>query len=304
MNKIYKIYYHFLDFILKKTFSLWEYLGFHITKNYFESPIPDTRYLSDALWANNSELPGLAIDSQSMIKTLELLSCEYKNEYENFPTNKTSIPYQYYIKNGYFESVDAEMYYCMIRHIKPKRIVEIGAGNSTCLAAQAILKNREDFGNDNTELIAIEPYPSEILRKGFPGLSKLITDKIQNINLTEFSKLKDNDILFIDSSHILRIGSDVQYEYLELLPRLNKGVVIHIHDIFLPAEYKKEFIDNRRFLNEQYLLQAFLSFNNYFEILWGGSYMHTKHPDKLEKAFNTYDRNSVWPGSFWIRKIK
>lgn len=103
----------------------------------------------------------------------------------------------------------------------------------------------------------------------------------------------------------MKTGGDVQYLYLELLPRLNKGVVIHIHDIFLPAEYKKNWILKESiFWTEQYLLQAFLIFNNSFEIIWGGSYMHLKHSNRLEKAFNSYNKEKTWPGSFWIKKLK
>jgi hypothetical protein len=190
----------------------------------------------------------------------------------------------------------------MIRHFKPKKIFEIGSGNSTYLAAQAVLKNKEENGK-GCELIAFEPYPNDVLRAGFPGLSKLIPTKIQNIALSKFSELKENDILFIDSSHVLKIGGDVQYEYLEILPRLNKGVIVHIHDIFLPAEYPKEWVLKKyRFWTEQYLLQAFLASNSAFEVLWGGSYMHLKHPDKLEAAFASYKREVRWPGSFWMRR--
>jgi hypothetical protein len=131
----------------------------------------------------------------------------------------------------------------------------------------------------------------------------IIPEKVQNVPVSKFGELKENDILFIDSSHILRIGSDVRYEYLEILPRLNKGVLVHAHDIFLPSEYPKEWVCKQyRFYTEQYLLQAFLAFNSAFEILWMGSYMHLKHPEKLERAFSSYDRNKVWPGSFWLRK--
>lgn len=99
--------------------------------------------------------------------------------------------------------------------------------------------------------------------------------------------------------------NDVQYEFLEILPRLNEGVIVHIHDIFLPAEYPKKWVLNDyRFYTEQYILQVFLSFNNMFEVLWGGAYMHLRYPEKLEEAFNSYNRKSVWPGSFWMRKCK
>ena len=190
----------------------------------------------------------------------------------------------------------------MIRHFNPSTIMEIGSGNSTCLSAEALLKNRKEFGTSN-ELIAIEPYPNKNLEGGFPGLSKLIVDKVQNVPFTEFEKLKENDILFIDSSHVLQIGGDVQYEYLEILPRLKPGVIVHIHDIFLPAEYPKEWVLKRhRFWNEQYLLQAFLTLNKEFEVLWAGSYMNLNHAELLKNSFNSYN-SKVCPGSFWIRRL-
>ena len=192
----------------------------------------------------------------------------------------------------------------MIRYLKPRRIFEIGSGNSTYLSAEALLKNAEE-GDHECELVAFEPYPNDVLKAGFPGLSKLITAKIQDISLSEFSKLKPSDILFIDSSHVLKIGSDVRYEYLEILPRLNKGVVVHAHDIFLPSEYPREWVlKNHWFWTEQYLLQAFQAFNDSFEVLWAASHMHLKQPEKLETSFSSYDRTKTWPGSFWMKKIK
>jgi predicted O-methyltransferase YrrM len=282
-------------------FSLWESLGFHITPNHFYQPIPDTRTLKDELWLRQSELVGVDMNEQKQIQLLNQF-LGFREEYDAFPKNKASKPYQYYINNPHFGAVDAEILYCIIRHFKPKKIIEIGSGYSTFLAAQAILKNEEENGN-KTELIAIEPYPNEVLKSGFTGLSKLIVTKIEEIDLSEFNELKENDILFIDSSHVLKIGNDVQYEYLEILPRLNKGVIIHIHDIFLPSEYPKKWVlEMHRFWNEQSLLQAFLAFNSAFEVLWAGSYMHLRHPEKLEKAFSSYNRTVVGPGSLWIRK--
>lgn len=284
-------------------FAFYEKFGLHITLNHYYSPIPDTRTLKDELWEKKSELIGININEDAQIKLLSLFSSKFKTEYEKFPTEKPSDPFQYYINNGAFDSVDAEILYCMIRHFKPKKILEIGSGYSTLLSAQGVQKNKEidDFKSD---LISIEPYPRDFLKSGFPGLTKLMIQKVQDIPLMEFQKLTENDILFIDSSHALKIGGDVQYEYLEILPRLNKGVLIHIHDIFLPAEYPRGLIFNHtRFWNEQYLLQAFLTFNNNFEILWAGSYMHLTYPNKLEQAFSTYDKDITQPGSFWMRRI-
>lgn len=302
MRKINKAYNLVLRSFIKKSFPIWQWLGFFIIQNHLYQPIPDTRTLKDELWLKQSELAGINIDKGAMSNLLSQFSSKFKDEYESFPRTKTLIPFQYYVNNRGFESVDGEIYYCMIRYFKPKRVIEIGAGNSTYLAAQALLKNKEEYGID-AELIAIEPYPNDTLRKGFLGLTKLIEAKVQKVDLSEFSKLKKNDILFIDSSHVLKIGSDVQYEYFEILPRLNKGVIVHIHDIFLPAEYPKKWVLRKhRFWNEQYLLQAFLIFNSVFEVLWGGSYMHLRHPEKLEETFSTYNRKKVWPGSFWMRK--
>jgi predicted O-methyltransferase YrrM len=301
MKKVSELYYFILKFFLKKTFSFWQRLGFHITPNHFYEPIPDTRDLKDELWTRRSELIGIEINEEKQIDLLFQFSSKFKNEYESFPRFRTPIPYQYYLNNGSFESVDGEILWCMIRYFKPKRIFEIGSGNSTYLMAQAILKNQEE-GNE-CELTVFDPYPNKIVMAGFPGLSKLVRTKVQEVPLSTFKELKENDILFIDSTHVLKIGSDVQYLYLEVLPRLNKGVLIHIHDIFLPAEYPKEWILKEcRFWTEQYILQAFLIFNDHFEVLWGGSYMHLNHPEKLEKAFSSYNRKSTWPGSFWIRK--
>jgi len=302
--KIVGIYNAVLQQFIRKSFPLWEKLGFHITPNDFSAPIPDTRTLNDDLWQTQSELLGIDINEQGQVDLLSRFSSKFKGEYESFPRSKTSVPYLYYVDNRSFLSVDGEVLYCMIRYFKPRKIFEVGSGNTTYLCAQAVLRNKEESGRE-CELIAIDPYPRDVLKIGFPGLSKLISAKVQDIPLSEFGKLTENDILFIDSSHVLKIGSDVQYEYLEVLPRLKKGVIIHAHDIFLPAEYPKEWIFREHwFWTEQYLLQAFLMFNDSFEVLWAGSYMHLKHPEKLEKAFSSYKRDKSWPGSLWIRKTK
>lgn len=302
--KIARIYNFVFRLFFQKMFPIWQKMGFHITPSYFYGPVPDTRTLKDELWKKKSELVGIDINEENQIELLSQFSSKFNVEYESFPRNKTSIPYQYYVNNSEFESVDGEILYCMIRSFKPNKIFEIGSGNSTYLSAQAILKNQEDNGHE-CKLIVFDPYPNEVLKSGFPGLSELISTKIQDVPLSKFSELKENDILFIDSSHVLKIGSDVQYEYLEILPRLRKGVIVHSHDIFLPAEYPKEWVLKAyRFWTEQYLLHAFLAFNDSFKVLWAGSYMHLKHPDKLETAFNSYKRDERWPRSFWIRKTK
>jgi hypothetical protein len=288
---------------LVNSFSFWQRLGVHVVPNHFYQPIPDTRTLKGEMWERRSELAGLRLGEARQLELLSRFAERYRDEYEGFARERTAVSHRYFVRNGAFESVDGEMLYCLIRHLRPRRIFEIGSGNTTYLSAQAVLRNAED-GGPVGELIAFEPYPNEVLRGGFPGLARLVETEAQDIPLERFGELGDGDILFIDSSHVLKIGSDVQYLYLEVLPRLNKGVVVHVHDIFLPAEYPRKWVmEDRHFWNEQYLLQAFLAFNDSFEVYWAGSYMHLTHPGKLEAAFSSYDRKTSWPGSFWMRRV-
>ena len=304
MSELAKYYQFFVRATLSRSFGFWERLGIHIVPNHFYQPIPDVRYLDNHLWETPSALVGIDMDEQSQAELLSEFYGAYKHEYDLFPTSKTGRPYDYFVNNGGFESVDGEILYCIIRHFKPKRIIEIGSGNSTYLSASAIQKNKEEDPKYNCELTAIEPYPNKVLQDGFLNLSNLIKEPVQNIPLSIFKELSENDILFIDSSHVLKIGGDVQYEYNEILPRLNKGVLIHIHDIFLPFEYPKKWIcQDHRFWTEQYLLQAFLTYNSAFKVIWAGHYMHWKHPEFLEKSFRTYRREKTRPGSFWMKKV-
>ncbi len=276
--------------------------GFHITPSHFYSPIPDTCELNDDILGSRTELKGIRMNAEQQLSLLESFRQRYYSEYSLLPMEPAGIPHRYYLTSGAFNSVDGEMLYCMIRHFRPKRLYEIGSGYTTFLSAEVLLKNAGEDGVAPL-LHAFEPYPGELLKNGFPGLTALVPEKVQNVPLHVFEELGENDILFIDSTHVLKTGSDVQYEYLEILPRLKKGVIVHIHDIFLPAEYPRDWLlADHRFWNEQYLLQAFLQFNDSFEVLWGGSWMHLNHPEKLATAFPSYDRQAVHPGSFWMRK--
>jgi predicted O-methyltransferase YrrM len=288
----------------RKSFYLFERLGLHVVPNHFYQPIPDTRELTDAVFSRRTELVGIDMREEAQCKLLEEVAAAFKSEYDALPREKTDVAHQFYLNNGTYQSVDAEMLYSMVRHFKPRQMIEIGSGFSTYLAAQAVLKNQSADGI-KCEMTAIEPYPNPILEAGFPGMSNLVRDKVQGAKLSQFEALGENDILFIDSSHVLKIGSDVQYEYLEILPRLKKGVIVHIHDIFLPAEYPREWVfKHQRFWNEQYLLQAFLTCNDSFEVLFAGSFMHLKQSDLLAKTIGSYDKNTVWPGNFWMRRVK
>jgi len=278
-----------------------EKFGYHITPVHYYSPIPDTRALREFDFEKKSSLLGIDMNLEEQINLIDNIFPKFRHEYITFPVKKNQKKEgEFYLDNNTFDFADAYVLYCMIRYFHPSQIIEIGSGNSTLISAKACLKNEQD-GNP-TKLIAIEPYPNETVSRGFSGLTTLIQERVENIGFSMFEKLGENDILFIDSSHVIRLGGDVIYEYLEILPRLRKGVIVHFHDICLPLHYPEEWvIKNHFFWNEQYLLQAFLMYNYAWDVLWSGNFMHLMYPEKLEQAFPHYDRQTHWSGSFWIR---
>lgn len=294
----------FRHFAWKRTFKLWQRLGLHVTPNNYYFPIPDTRELRSELWSRQSSLVGIDTNEQGQLSLLSAFETQFKKEYDSLPLQKdTEKEYVYFIDNPTFGSVDGEVLYSFIRFYKPRRIIEVGSGYSTLLESEAIMKNTSEDSRYKCELTTIDPNPP-IYASGLPN-AEIVVKKVQDVPLSKFTELGQNDILFLDSSHCLSIGSDVQWEYLEILPRLNPGVIIHVHDIFMPSEYPRDWVlRDYRFWNEQYLLQAFMTFNRNFEILWMASYMHLKHPEKLAAAFASYRRDRRWPGSFWMRRMK
>jgi hypothetical protein len=276
--------------------------GFHITPVHYFQPIPDTRKLKESLWKCGSKLIGVELNTESQLNFVDNIFPKFKQEYSSFPINNgEKATNEFVLDNDAFAFVDAYVLYCMVRYFRPAQIIEIGSGVSTLISAKACLRNEED--GVLPELTAIEPYPNEVLRKGFPGLSNVIQEEVENLEFEIFEKLNENDILFIDFSHVVKTGGDVIYEYLEILPRLKKGVIVHSHDIFLPLHYPQEWVVNKHwFFTEQYLLQAFLMYNRAWEVLWAGNFMHLNYPEKLEQAFPHYDRKTYWPGSFYMRK--
>jgi hypothetical protein len=286
-------------------FQLWERHGFHVTPVHFYQPIPDTQSLPETLWDRPSELVGIDMNDAMQLDLLGNHFPKFRHEYDQFPVQPTGEPGRFHFNNGLFDGTDALVAYCMIRHFQPRLIIEVGSGFSSLVAAEAIAKNK------NSALICIEPFPLDFLRQGFPGLRSLIEKKVEDIGLEFFSQLESGDILFIDSSHTVKIGGDVNYLFLEVLPRLKPGVIVHVHDIFLPFDYRRDWVkDKFRFWSEQYLLQAFLTFNSGFEVLMANYYLRYRYLEDLKAAFPNLENlkaalpNSVkWDGgSFWIRR--
>jgi Methyltransferase domain len=276
-------------------FPVWERHGFHVTPVHFYQPIPDTRSLPETLWNRPSKLVGIDMNEALQLDLLRKEFPKFRDEYNQLPATPSGEAPRFYLNNGLFGGTDALVAYCMVRHFQPRLIIETGSGFSSLLLCEAAAKN------NGASLICIEPFPQKFLKVGFPGLDRLIEKKVQDVDLEFFSQLQSGDILFIDSSHTVKIGGDVNYLFLEVLPRLKPGVIIHVHDIFLPFDYRRDWVMKElRFWTEQYLLQAFLTFNSEFELLMANSYLNYYYEADLKATFPTL--NSWIGGSFWMRR--
>lgn len=288
------------DGTFRRYFNSWQQSGFNLSPNHYYSPIPDVHAIASEL-NRESDLTGIDLRVHAQLDLLRDSSRRFHEEL-TFPVAPTSIPFEFHFNNGAFERVDAELLHCLVRRAKPKRFIEVGSGYSTLVAAAACELNREESGNPCT-LTAIEPNPRPFLEGPVPGLSRLVESPVKEVPKSLFEELDENDILFVDSTHVLKTGSDVAYLFLDVIPALPPGVLVHVHDVFLPAEYPRRWIEDEHvFWNEQYLLQAFLAFNTAFSVVAAAGYLHRKHPDALASAFPGYSRDRDQPGSFWFSR--
>jgi hypothetical protein len=272
---------------LKITKSLYFSFGvFPITNHYY-----DPFYSLKDISKKNTEriLPGINLNEDQQLPLL--LNFIYSEEL----VSNSSFPWD----NGSFESGDAEVWYNLIRYKKPRTIIEIGSGFSTLLAIDAIKNNKIEDPDYYCEHICIEPYEMEWLES---KNITLIREKVENVDIDIFSKLSENDILFIDSSHMIKRNGDVLHEYLQILPLLNNGAIVHIHDIFTPNDYPYDWVSKYvRFWNEQYLLEAFMTNNSEWSILLALNYLKNNHFNNLLECCIQLDSNRE-PGSFYIQK--
>lgn len=280
-----------------QNFKHWEARGFHITPKHYHSPIPDTRVLQEN-YPQTDKAWGIDFRLKFQQNLAEKIFPRFQAEYNAFPL-KGDQPHLFYLYNDGFCGIDPHVYHCMIRHFQPRTIMEVGSGHSTLLAHQALQKN-----DRSGQMIVVDPYPRDFIRdylcKDKTG-AVLIERKAEEVEMDRFLTLEENDVLFIDSSHVVRIGGEVCFLILEILPRLKPGVLIQIHDIYLPHNYPKErVLDGRMFWSEQYLLQAYLIDNPKAEVMFTSHHFASQ---KLEVVKRTFPNAIWWTGeSFWIRK--
>ena len=232
-----------------------------IIDHYYE-PLINPKHLRFSL-RKKRNLVGINWNIEEQLRLLN--EFKYQSELLNFSDLPTNNIKEFYYSNNSFEIGDACFWYSIIRLQKPKKIIEIGSGHSTRMAQAAINKNQQENPNYICKHICIEPYEMQWLSQMNVDL---VRNKVETLDLELFQKLERNDILFIDSSHIIRPQGDVLFEFLEILPILKSGVIVHIHDIFSPRDYLDQWIiEDMKLWNEQYLLEAFLTNNNDWKII-------------------------------------
>ena len=251
---------------------------------------------------SDRDLLGIDLNVDGQLQMLREFS--FEDELNTFPMTPSDGKLSYYYNNNYFESGDAEFFYSMIRHIKPQTLVEIGSGFSSLIAVEAIATNRLQNPGYDCRHVCIEPFE----RPWLQHLEvELVRTPVERCDKSLFLNMQANDILFIDSSHVIKPQGDVLCEYLEILPMLTPGVFVHVHDIFTPRDYPSEWlIEKGLFWNEQYMVEAFLSFNASFAIVGALNYLKHHHLAELAAAFPVFARQSESrePGSLWLRRVR
>jgi hypothetical protein len=275
---------HHLLFLAQSRPELSDRWGYHIRPIHYYEPLPDFRSITADQIKRKRAFPAIDFRWEGQLALVDELT-NYRDELSQL---------EFDFDNDFFSGFDAAVYYSLIRHLKPRGIIEIGGGYSTRIASKALTANH------NGALTCIEPYPEERLN-GASIKVELITKRVEEIDVDFFSRLEANDILFIDSSHTVKFGSDVCYEFLEILPRLARGVWVHIHDIFFPHDYPADWLINRRLaLNEQYMLEAFLAFNKTFSVELANYWLCLEHRDAAARLWSSTSSAS----SFWMKRVE
>jgi len=271
-----------------------------VPPGHFYSPVPSLEKIkrdeSKIFGSIPRNIPGLDLHESEQLTLLD----DFVQYYESMPFQPHKVEgLRYYFENPAYSYSDAIFLHCMIRHLKPRRIIEIGSGFSSCVT----LDTNELFFDSSIKTTFIEPYPDllmSLIKENDKNKITVIPQRLQDISLNEFEALEANDILFIDSTHVSKINSDVNRIFFEILPLLSPGIHIHFHDIFFPFEYPKEWIYEGRAWNEIYMLRTFLQYNNGFRIVLMNTFMERFHEPLFREKMPLCLKNPG--GSIWICK--
>jgi predicted O-methyltransferase YrrM len=272
---------------------------------HYHSPIPDPKDIekrSDRIFVTPDKIEGINLNEKEQLNLLD----EFVKYYNEMPFNFSGpkrADLRYSSEGAWYRYSDAIFLYCMMRHAKPKKIVEIGSGYSSAI----MLDVNDQFFSSKIRLSFIEPFPGRLIRmlkENDKKNSEILEKIVQDVNLSTFDELEENDILFIDSSHVSKTGSDVNFILFEILPRLKKGVFIHFHDIFYPFEMPRKWVlDIKWAWNENYILRAFLTNNKEYEIVAFNTYLQKFHGDWFKTNMPICLTDQENTGSIWIQKV-
>jgi predicted O-methyltransferase YrrM len=281
-------------------FARLQTLGWHFQRCDFYSPLNDVAFLRQNrdLWIAH-EPAGIDLDLDRQLAVAREVS-RFVEELRDVPAHSDD-PAVYHWQNNFWNNADALVQYGMIRARKPRRVIEIGCGWSSLLLARATTTNEAE-GSHRTEVTQIEPYPRREVMARLPSHWTLHECILQRAPLEAFDTLADGDILFYDGSHCSKVASDVNWFFFRILPRLQAGVLIHLHDIFFPKEYPEPWIfDLGQTWNEQYVLQAFLMDNPRYQVELCNSHLCHHRGEELKELYRGVA--PYWGCSIWIRKL-
>ncbi|QWF80312.1 class I SAM-dependent methyltransferase [Amycolatopsis sp. CA-230715] len=280
--------------VLEDTYQTW------VPPGHFYSPYADP--------AEVEKRSGAIFDTRSLPAGIDLRDDEQVALFEKLAPLAKDLPFpvteggefRFFYDNSAYSWSDAIVLHAMLRHIRPSKVIEIGSGYSSAMTLDTI----EGWLDPDTEFVCVEPYADllrEMVRPGDEKRVSILEKPVQDVPLETFADLGPGDVLFIDSTHVVKAGSDVNYLFFEVLPRLEDGVWVHIHDIFFPFEYPEEWVREGRAWQENYLLRAFLMFNDRFEVRWYQRYMWARHRQLLKHGIPDLAKNPG--GNIWLQKV-
>lgn len=272
-----------------------------LTRNYY-SPIPDLSEIPEAVWARRSPLHGIHLDAERSFAFAEQHLSTWVAEWSPPLDGHFDKP-RFFIRNRTFQDVDADLLYAMVRHTKPRRIVELGSGFSTLVMAEAVVANARE--GTIGSLVSYDPHPRPNV-DGFtiPGLSGQYALRAQDVPSGVFAALGPGDILFVDTTHTVKLDGDVNRVVLDILPTLHPGVFVHFHDVWLPWEYHRHLLVALGcYWAEQYLLQAFLAENRGYEVVLPLQAMIRHDAQRMTRLVPRYEPEH-YPSGFWIRRVE
>lgn len=299
MIKLFKTLLDKLPYIrgLKRQIDLYNQNSAYPPGHYY-SPIMNKNEIIEReqqIWSTTKTVNEIDFNVDAQLALLKNFEFYYSDlPFDELPNKQ----HRYYYNNEFYLYTDAIILYSFLRHFKPSNVIEIGSGFSSAL----MLDVNNLFLNNTTNLTFIEPFTERLkglLRDDDKNNVVIIEKFIQDIDIEKFKKLSKDDILFVDSTHVSKTGSDLNCILFEILPTLASGVIIHFHDVFNNFEYPKGWVFGGRNWNEDYLIRAFLMNNSKYEILFFNDYMHTKHPSSFTSLPLTYKN---FGGSIWLRK--